>query len=422
MISFLPLIEKEKNFIVNCRKEMICFSNSLNEIPKSFDLPIGITPVSGYDPSVRFVNNKLYGEISEDDFFVSFAYELIIKLLNDYFKTGKRFNLEVENVFNHSGEVNQQVCIKNRVKIINYVRNLIRQEDFYLSNAPRVVRKVARSLKSETDSDYNSLIQSFNLKAHIPDKFTVEGSSIAFTEKELKVVQFFVDSKDNANFLIDHLIEKTSVENVVFGRPFRDICTSNPRSIYRTVQASFDLVKNKGENFINSLLGELRLNLQKFRTQFSQEVLPKGGTEKATGNLTFDRVRSYLDDIEKEKFFIDLFANSYLTVNDLTEESFALMSGLYDVVHGLDILGLNDFFGLDYTQSEWNDFISRLNKIGICGINLFSMDLFRFSLESLTFISDSKIYRTVEEIEEFNLVLENVGALISTIKPIGTPL
>ena len=69
-----------------------------------------------------------------------------------------------------------------------------------------------------------------------------------------------------------------------------------------------------------------------------------------------------------------------------------------------------------------DSFISRLNKIGICGINLFSMDLFRMSLESLTFVSDSKIYRSVQDIEEFNLVLDNVQALITTIKPIGTPL
>lgn len=422
VISFSELINRDKNLIINSRKEMIYFLKSLDEIPKTFKIPTGITPIENFDPSARFVNNKLFGNVNEEDFMISFTYELIVKLLNDYYKSGKQFSLEVENVFKQDGSVDTSLCLKNRTKFINFVREKIAKEDFYLSGVSRIIRKIARSLKSNVTIDYKSLAESFNLISSIPDKFIVNGDTVIFSQEELNVVKFFTDAKQDAEFIIGNLIQKNSLENSVFGRPFRDVCTSNPRSIYRTVQSSFDLVKDKGANFITSLLNNLTQDLEKFREQFTKEVLPDTMSETTSKVVPYHKLRTKFTDLEKQKFFDQLFFNIYVDLKDVTEESFQKISELYDVVKGLEITELNDFFHLKYTQSEWNDFISRLNKIGICGINLFSMDLFRMSLESLTFVSDSKIYRSVQDIEEFNLVLDNVQALITTIKPIGTPL
>lgn len=422
IISFSELINRDENLIINSRKEMIYFLKSLNEIPKTFKIPTGITPIENFDPSARFVNNKLFGDINEEDFFISFTYELIIKLLNDYYKSGKRFSLEIENVFKQDGSIDASLCSKNRLNIINFVRGKLAKEDFYLSGVSRIIRKTARSLKSNETIDYKSLAESFNLISSIPDRFIVNGDTVLFSQTELNVIKFFIDAKQDAEFIIVNFIQKDSMENSVFGRPFRDVCTSNPRSIYRTVQSSFDLVKDKGANFVTSLLSNLTQDLEKFKEQFTKEVLPDTMSETTSKAVPYHKLRNKFTDSEKQKFFDQLFFNTYVDLKDVTEESFQKISELYDVIKGLEITELNEFFHLKYTQSEWNDFISRLNKIGVCGINLFSMDLFRMSLESLTFVSDSKIYRSVQDIEEFNLVLDNVQALITTIKPIGTPL
>ncbi len=92
------------------------------------------------------------------------------------------------------------------------------------------------------------------------------------------------------------------------------------------------------------------------------------------------------------------------------------------MVDCIGILGLNKIFNLNYTRSEWEKFIKSLNQIGICGINLFSMNLFKDSIGNMTFISNYYIVKTDEEILEFKNVLDNIKDLVSTIKPIGTIL
>ena len=92
------------------------------------------------------------------------------------------------------------------------------------------------------------------------------------------------------------------------------------------------------------------------------------------------------------------------------------------MVDCIGILGLNKIFNLNYTRSEWEKFIKSLNQIGICGINLFSMNLFKDSIGNMIFISNYYIVKTDEEILEFKNVLDNIKDLVSTIKPIGTIL
>ena len=122
---------------------------------------------------------------------------------------------------------------------------------------------------------------------------------------------------------------------------------------------------------------------------------------------------------EKQQFFRDILATGFIQSTDLFEDTFNLLSNIYDVVSGLNILGLNNFFDLNYTRSDWEKFIDSLNKLGICGINLFSISLYKASIGNMTFISNNFIKKSDEEIQAFWSVFHNIEDLVSTIKPIG---
>ena len=122
---------------------------------------------------------------------------------------------------------------------------------------------------------------------------------------------------------------------------------------------------------------------------------------------------------EKQQFFLDILATGFIKSTDLVEDTFNLLSNIYDVVSGLNILGLNNFFDLNYTRSDWEKFIDSLNKLGICGINLFSISLYKASIGNMTFISNNFIKKSDEEIQAFWSVFHNIEDLVSTIKPIG---
>ena len=273
--------------------------------------------------------------------------------------------------------------------------------------------------------DYKALAKSFLLNEKVPENLIVNGNSVSFSQEELRVIEFFVSSKETILELLSHLKVKEITENRVFGKTFRELMMRKPTSLYWATQERFDIIKSKNnESFLTSLLKEMRIDLKQFENSLKTEVISKkqykSGNLSLSNKIYLERINSFSQ--EKKQFFLEIYSLGFVKPDDLVDETFNLLSNIYDVVDCIGILGLNKIFNLNYTRSEWEKFIKSLNQIGICGINLFSMNLFKDSIGNMTFISNYYIVKTDEEILEFKNVLDNIKDLVSTIKPIGTIL
>ena len=392
MESILPMlnaVSTNKEIITDLKAELIYLLRAVDKIPKKYFPPDNFPTVENFDKSIRYANGKLYAEgVDEQDFYMSLATGCVIYLLKKHNKSGTDFNLEIKPV---SG-IEDPVCINNRLVVINKIKEIIKDEDFYLSNLTKIYRKVSKELMTGTGGcDYKALAKSFLLNEKVPENLIVNGNSVSFSQEELKVIEFFVSSKETILELLSHLKVKEITENRVFGKTFRELMMRKPTSLYWATQERFDIIKSKNnESFLTSLLKEMRIDLKQFENSLKTEVISKkqykSGNLSLSNKIYLERINSFSQ--EKKQFF----------------------------------LGLNKIFNLNYTRSEWEKFIKSLNQIGICGINLFSMNLFKDSIGNMTFISNYYIVKTDEEILEFKNVLDNIKDLVSTIKPIGTIL
>lgn len=109
----------------------------------------------------------------------------------------------------------------------------------------------------------------------------------------------------------------------------------------------------------------MKSDLQQFKNSMKTEVIPI--KQYKSGDFSLDDVR-YVEKVncfsqEKQQFFLDILATGFIKSTDLVEDTFNLLSNIYDVVSGLNILGLNNFFDLNYTRSDWEKFIDSLNKV-----------------------------------------------------------
>lgn len=426
-------IEKIKPFInvmnksyeiQDVKSELVFLYKALDNIPKNFYPSEATTPLKEFDSSARVINGKIYGDsIDEQEFYVSLATEFIIKLLKEHLQKGKEFNLTIESVVLPDGSIDSRKCIQNRVNVINQVKKLLEKKDFYLTGIQKVFKELIRELKTDTSvCDYDSLAKSFSLSTKIPENFIINGNSITLTEKERKFLEYFCESQPLIKELLVNFKVEEIEENRMFEQPFRELIIKKPRALYRTIQNRFDLVKSKNNaSFLNSMLKELNTDLNKFKTAFSTEVVSTNNARSVLTGMTYEDLRKilYSFSTEKREFFESLIGKGYVLVKDLLLETFNLLSEMYDVVYGLNIVELNTLFDLNYTRSDWEKFINKLNIIGICGVNLYPLNLFELAIKNKTFISNNVIVRTEEDISEFKVVIANIEALLSTIKPVG---
>lgn len=429
--SILPMLNaasSNREIITDLKSELVYLLHAIDKIPKKYFPPDNFPTIESFDKSIRYANGKLFAEgIDEQDFYMSLATGCVIYLLKKHSKSGTNFSLELKPV---SG-IDDPACIDNRLTVINKVKEIIKDDDFYLSNLTKVYRKVSKALQSSNEGiqdsnndkmDYVALAKSFMLTEKVPENLIVDGSSLSFSPDELRVVEFFISSKGTIMELLSNLKVKEVVQNKIFGNTFREIVNRKPTALYWATQERFDIIKSKNNSsFLTSLLQEMKSDLQQFKNSMKTEVIPI--KQYKSGDFSLDDVR-YVEKVncfsqEKQQFFLDILATGFIKSTDLVEDTFNLLSNIYDVVSGLNILGLNNFFDLNYTRSDWEKFIDSLNKLGICGINLFSISLYKASIGNMTFISNNFIKKSDEEIQAFWSVFHNIEDLVSTIKPIG---
>lgn len=426
MESILPMlnaVSTNKEIITDLKAELVYLLHAVDKIPKKYFPPDNFPTIENFDKSIRYANGKLYAEgVDEQDFYMSLATGCVIYLLKKHSKSGTDFKIEIKSV---SG-IEDPACINNRLVVINKIKEIIKNDDFYLSNLTKVYRKVSKELKTnDKGCDYKALATSFLLNEKVPENLIVNGNSLSFSQEELKVIEFFISSRDTILELLSHLKVKEITDNRVFGKTFRELMMRKPTSLYWATQERFDIIKSKNnESFLTSLLKEMKTDLKQFENSLQTEVISKkqykAGNLSLSSKVYLERINSFSQ--EKRQFFLEIYSLGFIKPDDLVDDTFSLLSNIYDIVDCIGILGLNKFFNLSYTRSEWEKFIKSLNQIGICGINLFSMNLFKDSIGNMTFISNYFIVKTDEEILEFKNVLSNIKDLVSTIKPIGTIL
>ena len=155
------------------------------------------------------------------------------------------------------------------------MKEIIKDDDFYLSNLTKVYRKVSKALQSSNEGtqdsnndkmDYVALAKSFMLTEKVPENLIVDGSSLSFSPDELRVVEFFISSKGTIMELLSNLKVKEVVQNKIFGNTFREIVNRKPTALYWATQERFDIIKSKNNSsFLTSLLQEMKSDLQQFK-------------------------------------------------------------------------------------------------------------------------------------------------------------
>lgn len=417
----IDFIKVDRQIVSDVRTELLFLKKAISSVPKEYSIDGGVKPLNLFDPKIRFVNGKLYGEIDESDFYISFVSHFLVEVLKDHFRVGTEFYLDFSE---------QREDFENRIAIIEQVKSAIQKEDFYLGDARKILRKLKRKFKASEDTkiakedstfSYEGIASVFSLKSEVKSSFFCGGKSVSFNPDEIKIVEYFVDSLDTIEKLDSMVLANATKDAEVFGVRFRDLIQYKPTYLYYRVQSKFDLIKSKhGSVFLERLVQDMSEASTHFQNLLKSEVITDTELENRQLGVGKDFWEGKLKDFGKEKRAF--FTEAGVDLDRVTPKNFAIISSVYDLVSQLTIDGLNSIFGVEFSVSEWDSLIEKLNCIGVCGVNLFSLKLLEKEIGNLIFVPSEFIVKTKEEIETFEMVVSDIDAMLSTIKPIGSLL
>lgn len=265
------------------------------------------------------------------------------------------------------------------------------------------------------------LCSAFSFTEKLPEQFRYSDELIRLTDSEYKLLTFYYSQRDTIVQLLNSISVNQREEEVVFDVPFSTLVGRKPKSLFYLVARKFDYAKNKNGLFLRNVIGSTQNETKRLRKMFSDKVSERAIDDTLlTRGTVLEIINSFLS--EKQRFFQSLLADSYLDAGYLIQSDMDLLSDLYDISVKMTINGINQKFGCDFSEDSFLQTIDKFNKLGICGLNLFSLHLFKESVKCISLLPSDKIIKSKDEIQQFDAVMQDIDSLIATLIPIGVKI
>lgn len=295
-----------------------------------------------------------------------------------------------------------------------------------VGDARTAARKISRKFVDRRNHTEASLLQEFNRRlkeefkiyTECPEIINVEGKEVQLPKEERKVLQYFLDTKDD----IDKIVQLFSVSGVysveVFGMNFTDLVQRKPAYLMRLALRDLNPNEATSAQFLTKNRNDFLEQLLYFKTLF-QENMASVDENKSFG-LSLAEALAILSKGGKNTSDIqNMIYKKTICLENLDERTLTAVVDMNQYVGMFSASGLNDFFQVGLTADGWDTLIEHMNAIGVYGFNLYTAYLFQRFLANSTLNMLGKIGITKQRKEEFTYVISELEALIDTLKPIG---
>ena len=402
-------------FLTDFQKEMKYLLNYIDSFPYSYE--------SVYNEDFNKLNGLSYvnGVINSDDSDLAYLAEdkiwsnVGIKVVQDLEKNKATYSRSLLGYLDGDETIRSIVhdfCMQNAISLDNTKASVI-----------KILKKFKNKAADDclTKGDIARLCEYFELRKVIPDSVVFDGNKIILSDIDKSFLSLLINSRD---FILDCIsaIKITRHKEIpIFDTTFHSFIRRKPTSLYYTVMKKFDYVKTTNAAHLRTTLNEARDSLSVLK-QCISEYLVVGNEEKnvLTDNDYQIAINSY--DTRKALFFTSLRDDKYLYVENLLEEDLAVLSNMYDIIAKLNCEFFSQQLGCSINQQDFITLDSKMQAIGIYGLNLFSMNLFKEFIRSVMLITTDKIQKSEEEMEELNRVVSDVQALFDSMISIGGEL
>lgn len=304
--------------------------------------------------------------------------------------------------------------------LLHDIKMFLSQKNFMLMKTRSIVREFYKALPPGTKAIGNSLISKFDLECGLPDAVEFSGDLFELTPEMECVIRYFISRLNDIDLLIEKLSLQEQPEVTIFDIPFFDLMKRRPESLRYTVMNRFDVVKAQHNRAaLENVLQDVLTNIDKYRKCMKQYIVPVGSydLEQAELRKEYQNIFSQFSET-KTAFFNSLITSGKMRLSDFLPSDLELLSELFDRIEVLNVDGLNKIFQINLNSVEWEKMSLALCGAWICGINLEATNLFADAITGCSMVH-YKSEKPAEVLQEIDNILNDIDALISSIRPIG---
>lgn len=286
------------------------------------------------------------------------------------------------------------------------VDDYIRSSTFYSADVPRIVNSMYRESKDPNGSSVAStLLMDFPYEMEMSEQLLSKFTDPADRDCAMKVFKYYQGFLPQERKLFELTRTAKSEDLKVFNIELSNFLRRKPNFLeYVSVHWFKYLQGNKSAANLNSVVEEYSANLATLEDAVKHSVKIADDTEfEQTTDFSMYEVSVFLP--------ID---------TDYSEDEVLAINNIYQHVKDLSVNVIAEKIGVEPQILERN--FQHLCDIGICGMNKFSLELFKEAVKNVVLTDSFSCRKTEAYIEELQKSIQNAKDLLRNIKPIGAEI
>lgn len=399
------------------KSELLFLAQTLDKFPISYKFPY----VQSFKTDYGMCTNShgtITGSSDVEEASINLDQEFTLRIVSKIVQSlNEEESYDVRNMCNMSD-------VEIKQFIYSIASDYIKNNDFKFNTLQKQVIKCMKNIEKTGESFdksklLNRLLNMYDGCVELPSSLNTDSGLIDFSDNELKVIEYFLDRKSSIQSLLTGLEIKNNTDDLVFDLSPQVLLNRKPISLLYIVRDKFSYV-NHNATFLLKIKSEVQASLDAFKKIMKTRVISEKERDKQE-NLTISKIielEQFKDDPYKKLFFIELFT-TYFDPKEYDISDVNTLIEFYDAVSLLNLDIINNTLHTNFTAEEFSNSQIRLANVGITGLNLFSLPLFRDCIKLIVFTSNQYTVKTEEEIAEYERYIADIDALLETLLPLG---
>lgn len=260
----------------------------------------------------------------------------------------------------------------------------------------------------------------FNLKRIYNTNIPGRDGLVVFSSDEFNVVDFFIKRIETIKKYKEIFNVQRKNGGIFFDIPLTELLRSSDMRLKMIVANRLQALKNEtSKHKFCNVINSTREDIINFEKELNK-VVPDSDKSRFVGlsKEEFDEIQIKNEDCTE----LFSFLQKENKVSSLDTNTLETLICVYKRLISLDCAALNNKMDIDFEEGQYDDLIHKLNCIGICGINLYSKDLFLDMLKSSVLYQYDQLILEDECLQRLFKNLEEIKALFDSILPIGYEL
>lgn len=409
-------VKLNQDAAIDLKKELWHFKNALNQIKP--EVYLEYDNLKTYENKATVKNGEIVGSYRNETNADEIRDEILGALVDQCAK--KLYEKLDDKTLNLSGLDTEDFTANMFAKVESALQGL----SFQLSNNNILIRAFMKSLNSTESIGDKEQVRA-NIKKYcclherISEDIYLDNEHMKLTPDEQQIIAYYKERIEIIDSIIDSIHVSGFADDNMFGISFVDFLNRKPTSLYYMVIRYFDHLKNSDIRLFDSIFMTVKKEYAKCREYIDTRLLDK---VELSDLITVDELDTYFPDESTDamNFIQDVYSG--LSINEISLNDLKKLLILWYASNSLEISYLNDEWGTSFTEETLQVAITKLNKLGIGGINLFTKELFKESMYSIIFTDNTHVKKSEEYLKDLLQVCSDVEAFLNTFKPIGGEL